>query len=152
VTAAKRFSLEQLLEAEPSVYVVVDQAVAGVRLPATLPPPEGSKLYTVLVLGLALPVPIYDLSITNDGWSATLSFSRRPFKVSVPWGAVCGYVAGSTGRGVVFNEAGMREAGFEKQETPAQQREASTVEEKRKTLPPGWRVVDGGKGSGSTAA
>lgn len=38
--------------------------------------------------GLDLPVPIPDLKITEEGISATLSFSREPHPTFVPWDAV----------------------------------------------------------------
>ena len=41
-----------------------------------------------LEYGLDLPVPIDDIRITDDGVSATLSFSRHPYQTHVPWEAM----------------------------------------------------------------
>ena len=41
-----------------------------------------------LEYGLDMPLPIDDLRITDEGISATLSFSRIPFQTYVPWEAV----------------------------------------------------------------
>ena len=41
-----------------------------------------------LEYGFNMPVPISDLKIAEDGVSATLSFSRIPFRTYVPWEAV----------------------------------------------------------------
>jgi hypothetical protein len=70
-----------------------DVRVAFVRherlvVPASVAPPEGAA--QVLSYGLDMPVPIPDLVVDDSGVSATLSFSRSPFKTFVPWEAVVG--------------------------------------------------------------
>lgn len=42
----------------------------------------------VLEVGLDMAVPIPDLHLSDEGFSGTLSFSRTPFFVRVPWDAV----------------------------------------------------------------
>ena len=47
-----------------------------------------------LEYGLDMPLPIYDLKITENGIAATLSFSRVSFATFVPWEAVVGIDGG----------------------------------------------------------
>jgi hypothetical protein len=81
----KRAGFEELLAG------FADVRVAFVRherlvVPASVVPAEGEA--GVLSYGLDMPVPIPDLEVTDSGISATLSFSREPFKTFVPWEAV----------------------------------------------------------------
>jgi hypothetical protein len=52
--------------------------------------PEAFRRQPQLILqyGLDMPVPIPDLDVTDEGVTATLSFSRSPHKTHVPWSAV----------------------------------------------------------------
>jgi hypothetical protein len=99
--------------------VVLDARVPGVRVPKSL---KGNP-HVMFNLGLNLPVPITDLEITDKGWSATLSFNDGFYRCNVPWDAVLAI--------------GVPDTSFETSQSKA--------EVKRKTLPPGWRVLDGGR-------
>jgi hypothetical protein len=135
-TAKKRFALETLLSEERSVYLLINTAFENVVLPSDF---LKSATPVVLQLGLNLSIPIRDLEITSEGWSATLSFSRRLFKVWIPWGAVCEIVNEDKTRGARFPES--YPTGIAKQISEHRDKQV----EKRKTLPPGWRVVEGEK-------
>lgn len=91
--AAKRRALEGAL-ALGSALVIVDPS-AGCDLPEhLLGDPE-----VTLRLGYALTPPI-DLSLDETGFSAVLSFHRRPRAVRVPWSAVLGVGSEVTREGV----------------------------------------------------
>ena len=134
----KRFALEHLLAQEPAVYLLINPDVPNVVLPPLTMRP------VVLLLGLNLPVPILDLRITDEGWSATLSFNRRPFKVEVPWSAVCEIVNDDCTRGIRFPEDYPKDIDQQVEARATTHRELRAAE-KRKTLPPGWGVIEGGK-------
>jgi hypothetical protein len=86
-SSVKRSNFEYLLARFADVRVAF---VGHERLvvPASVTPPEGAA--QVLSYGLDMPVPVLDLEVTDAGISATLSFSRTPFKTFVPWEAVVG--------------------------------------------------------------
>jgi len=110
-------ALNMLLGSGGLVCVIVDTRVSRVRVPKSL---RGNP-HVRFDLGLNLPVPIRDLEVTAQGWSATLSFNDGPYFCNVPWGAVLAM--------------GM----------PDPSLESVDAQVKRKTLPPGWRVLDGGR-------
>jgi stringent starvation protein B len=74
------------------------------RRPGVVVPPSFAKEpHLVLQYGRNMPIPIPDLEITDEGVSATLSFSRAPHRTQVPWSAV--YVVACTdGHGVLYYE------------------------------------------------
>lgn len=51
-------------------------------------PPERRGEVTVLEYGYAMPIPIQDMDVTDEGVSATLFFNQTPHKTFVPWAAV----------------------------------------------------------------
>jgi len=114
-------TLNLLLGTGGVVCVILDTRVAGVRVPKSL---QGNP-HVRFDLGLNMPVPIRDLEVTAKGWSATLSFSDGLYLCNVPWDAVIAM--------------GMPDPSLEKPQSK------SKPEVQRKTLPPGWRVLDGGK-------
>ncbi len=67
-----------------SVYVHLDPRVCGVEIPSYL----SNQPQVVLRIALDMAVPIPDLRVDSEGISGTLSFSRKPFKVIVPWDAI----------------------------------------------------------------
>ncbi len=68
-----------------------------------MPGPFASHPHLVLQYGQNMPIPIPDLEVTEDGVSATLSFSRVPHRTYVPWSAV--YVISCTdASGVLYRE------------------------------------------------
>lgn len=82
-----------------SVFVHLDPRSDDVIVPA------GFKREPRLVLqvGHNMAVPIPDLTVSDDGWSGTLSFRRVPFRCVVPWTSVFAMV-GQDGQGVVWPE------------------------------------------------
>lgn len=53
--------------------------------------------------GRNMPIPISDLEVTEEGISATLSFSRVPHRTYVPWTAVYA-ISCTNGCGVLYRE------------------------------------------------
>jgi stringent starvation protein B len=81
------------------VSLHLDARRAGV----VVPPSFASEPHLVLQYGRNMPIPIPDLEVTDDGVSATLSFSRAPHRTHVPWSSV--YVVACTdGRGILYYE------------------------------------------------
>lgn len=85
------------LLAETSVFVHLDPRGAAVRVP----PWFKNQPQLVLQIGLNMAVQIPDLDVGEQGISCTLSFSRRPFFCSIPWGSIFGLV-GDNGPGLVW--------------------------------------------------
>jgi len=85
------------LLAETSVFVHLDPRGTAVRVP----PWFKNQPQLVLQIGLNMAVQITDLDVGEQGISCTLSFSRRPFFCSIPWGSVFGLV-GDNGPGLVW--------------------------------------------------
>jgi len=150
----KEGALLELLATHFSVLVYLDSRRIGVVVPRRLRQPV-----LALQLGLNLPNPIRDLLIDDDGWSATLSFGGEPHRVCVPWRAVFG-IFGDTGIGKDWpadipqdapqNVLPQRAADvtrriqlpmppLPKSHPPLQ------AQEKRRTLPPWMRIIEGGK-------
>jgi stringent starvation protein B len=68
-----------------------------------VPPAFAGEPHLVLQYGRNMPIPIPDLEVTDDGVTATLSFSRAPHRTHVPWSSV--YVVACTdGRGILYYE------------------------------------------------
>jgi len=81
------------------VSLHLDARRAGVVVPASF----ATEPHLVLQYGRNMPIPIPDLEVTDDGVSATLSFSRAPHRTHVPWSSV--YVVACTdGRGILYYE------------------------------------------------
>ena len=73
------------------------------RTGVAVPPAFANEPHLVLQYGRNMPIPIPDLEVTEDGVSATLSFSRAPHRTHVPWSSV--YVVACTdGRGILYYE------------------------------------------------
>jgi stringent starvation protein B len=77
----------------------LDARALGVVVPA----PFSSHAHLALQYGRNMPIPITDLEITEDGVSATLSFSRVPHRTYVPWSAVYA-ISCTNGCGVLYRE------------------------------------------------
>lgn len=81
------------------VSLHLDARRAGVVVPGSF----ATEPHLVLQYGRNMPIPIPDLEVTDEGVSATLSFSRSPHRTHVPWSAV--YVVACTdGRGILYYE------------------------------------------------
>lgn len=140
-THAKTFVLHKLLSESYSAYVYFDSRHKGVVVPKDIL----DRPQLVLQLGMNLVVPMTDFRMSPEGWSATLSFGRRPFHCSVPWEAVY-LIVNDDGMGAVWVEDAPEGVDIPgKKEAPVAPEVSSVAAEKRKTLPPGWRVVEGGK-------
>jgi len=83
---SKRAAVEFLLGYD-NVKVVVAGAVPGLVLPPELLT-QAEDHGVTLEIGLNMPIPIPDLRLDDDGFVASLSFNRVPFKCFVPWAAV----------------------------------------------------------------
>lgn len=121
-----------------SVYVYLDPRRSGVRVPPWL----AQQPQLVLQVGLDLPVPIPDLRVDDHGVFGTLSFSRAPFTVTVPWTAVFALV-GDDGMGMVWPEEMPAEIAAEVED--AAKREGA------KKKQPRLRSIEGG-GEGEPSA
>lgn len=77
----------------------LDARCPGVVVPA----PFASQGHLVLQYGRNMPIPISDLEVTEEGISATLSFSRVPHRTYVPWTAVYA-ISCTNGCGVLYRE------------------------------------------------
>jgi stringent starvation protein B len=77
----------------------LDARCPGVVVPA----PFSSQAHLVLQYGRNMPIPITDLEVTEDGVSATLSFTRVSHRTYVPWSAVYA-VSCTNGCGVLYRE------------------------------------------------
>ena len=93
----KRQFFEELLGQERSVFVYLDPR----RLDVAVPVQFKKDPVLVLQIGLNLPVHI-PLSVEDDRFVATLSFSRSSFKCEVPWPVVFAIVGESDNQGRVF--------------------------------------------------
>ena len=110
----KKDALLELLKWSPA-FVQLDARVDGVSLPEHLMGERG----VVLQLGYDMPIPIYDLTIDDEGIRATLSFRRQPHRCVVPWKAVYVMTDGAEKR-AVFPEDMPRDLIEQAPETAAQ--------------------------------
>jgi stringent starvation protein B len=95
------------------VSLHLDARRAGVEVPTTFV----AEPHLVLQYGRNMPIPIPDLDVTDQGVSATLSFSRTPFRTHVPWSSV--YVVACTdGRGILYYEDVPQEVSLSAPPTP----------------------------------
>jgi stringent starvation protein B len=104
------------------------------RRPGVSVPPEfADSPHLVLQYGLNMPIPIPDLKVTDEGVSATLSFSRQPHQTVIPWSAIY-IVACEDGRGVLYQEDVPSEVSLVAR--PVEPREASAPGEPGAADPP----------------
>jgi stringent starvation protein B len=81
------------------VSIHLDARRDGVQVPDEF----GDNRHLVLQYGQNMPIPIPDLDVNEKGVTATLSFSRTPYRTFVPWSAVY-IVACNDGRGILYYE------------------------------------------------
>jgi stringent starvation protein B len=81
------------------VSIHLDARRDGVKVPDD----HTGNRHLVLQYGQNMPIPIPDLSVDDQGITATLSFSRTPHRTFVPWTAVY-IVACNDGRGILYYE------------------------------------------------
>ena len=134
-------ALNELLRTHHTVYAHLDARRPDVVVPASL-----RRAQLSLVLGLNLPVPLRDLLIDDKGFSVTLSFNRTPSAVFVPWAAVF-LLVGDSGIGSQWPKDMPPEAKVQQVQVASGAAPLPTNRDpdKHKTLPPGWRILDGGK-------
>jgi stringent starvation protein B len=95
------------------VSLHLDARRSGVAVPDSF----AAEPHLVLQYGRNMPIPIPDLDVTDQGVSATLSFSRTPCLTHVPWSAV--YVVACTdGRGILYYEDVPQEVSLSAPPTP----------------------------------
>jgi stringent starvation protein B len=82
-----------------SAFLHLDARRPGVRVPRAF----AGDSHLVLQFGFNLAIPIPDLTVSDWGVRATLSFQRSPFLTAVPWSAVYA-IHGDDGEGQVFRE------------------------------------------------
>jgi hypothetical protein len=90
------------------MLALLDRAEARVHLDARhegvqLPERFRSEAHLRLDYGYGFQPPIPDLTVDDNGISATLSFNRVPFRTFVPWGAIY-LIADFDGNGAVWQE------------------------------------------------
>ena len=81
------------------VSIHLDARREGVEVPSEF----ADNRHLVLQYGQNMPIPIPDLAVNDKGVSATLSFSRTPYRTFVPWSAIY-IVACTDGRGILYYE------------------------------------------------
>lgn len=163
-------ALLELLATHFSVLVYLDSRKLGVIVPRKLRQPV-----LILKIGLNLPTPIRDLVVEDHGWSATLLLGTELFRVYIPWKAVFG-IFGDTGIGKDWPKDIPSDAppghlpqraadvprGIQlpvpmpplpKGHPPVAPRLSfdppPSRSEKRRTLPPWMRIIEGGKSNKS---
>jgi hypothetical protein len=142
----KREVMMSLLS-KSSVYVHLDSRGTGV----SVPPKFRGQPQLVLQIGLNLAVPIRDLSIDDEGFSCTLSFSRQPYFCVVPWGSVFAMVDESQRAMVWPDDVPTELAAALQSQAQAQQAKKKAEEDKAKAC--AWfRALDGGDSSESAPA
>jgi len=82
-----------------SVYVSLQHTLPGVSLPAQ----PGGRPYITLVFARALAQFMGDISITDEGFTASLSFNHVMSEVTIPWRAVFAITDGN-GDGLLWLE------------------------------------------------
>ena len=96
------------------VSLHLDARRSGVAVPDSF----AAEPHLVLQYGRNMPIPIPDLDVTDQGVSATLSFSRTPYRTHVPWSSV--YVVACTdGRGILYYEDVPQEVSLSAPPTPS---------------------------------
>jgi stringent starvation protein B len=95
----KKDALTQMLKIS-SVFIHLNPRGDAVTVPAHIK----GKSQVVLQVGRDMPVPIRDLTLSERGWSAGLSFGGQLQYVSVPWDAVFAMVL-EDGRGIVWTDS-----------------------------------------------
>lgn len=154
----KDMALEALLATHQSVYVHVDTRLPGVVVPEKLL----GKPQVAFKLGYET---MTDFDIDTVGWSARLLVGGNSFEYRIPWSAVY-FIVGDSGAGQVWEvdvpaEAQVQRVVKDSPENMKVLRAAKKIKgvllhriverafEKKaraaKTLPPGWRIIEGGR-------
>ena len=141
----KSDALIELLKTHQSVYVHIDSRFAGVVLPKEFM----GRPQVALQLGSNLIIPMQDFSMNALGWSVVLSFTRTAFRCQVPWGAVY-LIVGDSGIGASWPNDTPTEAVVRRTEEKAATAPPGAAI--KRSLPPGWKVIEGGAGAAPAAS
>lgn len=138
----KQDALVELLRTHASVFVHVDTRVPGVMVPKKLL----GQPQVAFQIGNNLVVPIQDLTVSDEGWSAVMTFppAHTPTKCGFPWKAVYAII-GDTGLGATWpldTPAEVLAKIENAPEKPIKDVKGAT----KRTLPSGWKVIEGGGG------
>lgn len=133
-------ALLELLSVFSSVFVHTDTRKDGVIVPKQLL----GQPQVVFELGLNMPRPIRDLRVDDAGWSAVLSFGTQSFRCLLPWSAVY-LIVGNTGIGSEWPKDKPKEARIQRVAPDTKSVGSYAADVKAKTLPPGWKVIEGGR-------
>lgn len=133
-------ALLELMSVFSSVFVHVDTRKLNVVVPKQLL----GQPQVVFELGLNMPNPIRGLKINEEGWSAVLSFGNQSFRCTLPWSSVY-LIVGNTGIGSEWPKDRPKEARIQRLGEKADDAPAERAETRARTLPPGWKVIEGGK-------
>jgi hypothetical protein len=82
----KMHAVYRMLSGGAQVEILLDARHRNVCVPKHLQ--HDTQL--VLLLGYDMPIPIPDLTLSEQGIGATLSFNRAPFWCYLPWDAIFG--------------------------------------------------------------
>lgn len=139
----KPSAFTELLRTHHSVFVHLDSRQQDVIVPKQLRQPQ-----LRLQLGLNMECPMPDLKSDENGFSATLRFGGTFFHVVVPWSAVY-VIVGDSGIGNVWEKDAPPEADIPRRNATFDENmktlQTGRDPEKHKNLPPGFRVIEGGK-------
>ena len=134
----KRDVFDELLTGKPddTLFVIFNPRVKGVSVPARL----ANQTSVALEVGLNMICPIRDLLSHAGGFSGLFRFRGTPAYVHVPWDAVFWI-----GRGLGTDAC----VGIEwPADMPADAGHDSEPVKRKRGLPAGWSVIEGGKMSG----
>jgi len=134
----KREVMMSLLS-KSSVYVHLDSRAMGV----SVPPRFRGQPQLVLQIGLNLAVPIRDLSLDDEGFSCTLSFSRQPYFCVVPWTSVFAMVD-ETQRAMVWPDDVPTELAAALQSQAQAQQAKKKAEDDKAKARARFRALEGG--------
>ncbi len=136
----KQDALVELLRTHASVYVHVDTRVPGVMAPKKLL----GQPQVAFQLGSNLAVPIQELTIHDEGWSAVMAFgpNRTAAKCIFPWKAVY-FIVGDSGIGANWPLDTPHEL-LAKIEAAPEKPAGKAPGTAKRTLPSGWKVIEGG--------
>lgn len=86
------------LLAQGATYIRADATKPNVVVPSGL-----NSAMLMLAFGYNLPLPTDDVQASDEGITATLSFDRQPFAVTIPWNTIW-MIVDEQGRGLVWEE------------------------------------------------
>src|SRR5689334_17645276 len=138
--AVKRMIVQEALDKGQWPRIILDGRRAGVFLPDHLIREKA----VLLEIGHGMPKPVREIKLNDTGFQCELSIQGRPTFVMVPWSAVWGIAIGDTGR--VWDDDKPLDVDSPKQKVRADEvTKVASIRGKRRALPAGWNVIEGGK-------